>query len=236
MPAALVTGSAKGIGRAFVLALAKEGYDVAVHYRSSHPEAEAVAADAASYGVKSVVLQADVTKPDEAQTLVREAHEKLSGLDVLINNVGNYHRVTLEEHRVEDWLEMFASNLHSTFYTESGGGAFHASGGAAGVSSILGTRARNSSKRRPSIVAYSAAKTGVVLYSKALAKTEAAHGITVNVLAPGIVENSVDVPDELPMGRTGRFEDLVAAALYLLSPEATYVTGAVLEVAGGWNL
>ena len=235
MPAALVTGSAKGIGRAFVLALAKEGYDVAVHYRSSQPEAEAVTADAASYGVKSVVLQADVTKPAEAQTLVREAHEKLGGLDVLINNVGNYHRVTLEEHRVEDWLEMFASNLHSTFYTSQAAVPFMRAAGGGRILN-LGYAGAELLKARPSIVAYSAAKTGVVLYSKALAKTEAAHGITVNVLAPGIVENSVDVPDELPMGRAGRFEDLVAAALYLLSPEAAYVTGAVLEVAGGWNL
>ena len=235
MPAALVTGSAKGIGRAFVLALAKEGYDVAVHYRSSRHEAEAVAAEAASHGVKSILLQADVTQPDEAQGLVREAHEKLGGLDVLINNVGDYHRVTLEEHRVEDWLEMFASNLHSTFYTSQAAVPLMRAAGGGRILN-LGYAGAELLKARPSIVAYSAAKTGVILYSKALAKTEAAHGITVNVLAPGIMENSVDVPDELPMGRAGSFGDLVAAALYLLSPEAAYVTGAVLEVAGGWNL
>ncbi len=235
MPTALVTGSAKGIGKALALALAKEGYDVAVHYRSSRPEAEAVAAEAASHGVKSTILQADVTRPDEAQALVREAHEKLGGLDVLINNVGDYHRVALEEHKVEDWLEMFASNLHSTFYTSQAAVPLMRMGGGGRILN-LGYAGAELLKARPGIVAYSAAKTGVILYSKALAKTEAAHGTTVNVLAPGIVENSVDVPNGLPMGRTGRFEDLVAAALYLLSPEAAYVTGAVLEVAGGWNL
>ena len=235
MPAALVTGSAKGIGRALVLALAEEGYDVTVHYRSSRPEAEAVAREAASHGVKSIVLQADVTKPEEAQGLVREAHKRLGGLDVLINNVGDYHRVKLEEHRVEDWLETFASNLHSAFYTSQAAVPFMRTAGGGRILN-LGYAGAELLKARPAVVAYSAAKTGVILYSKALAKTEAAHGITVNVLAPGIVENSVDMPSELPMGRAGRFEELVAAALYLVSPEAAYVTGAVLEVAGGWNL
>ena len=235
MPAALVTGSAGGIGRALILALAKEGYDVAVHYRSSRPEAEAVAREAASHGVKNVVLQADVTKPEEAQGLVRETFDKLGGLDVLINNVGDYHRVKLEEHKVEDWLETFASNLHSTFYASQAAVPLMRTAGGGRILN-LGYAGAELLKARPAIVAYSAAKTGVILYSKALAKTEAAHGITVNVLAPGIVENSVDVPSELPMGRTGRFEELVAAALYLVSPEASYVTGTVLEVAGGWNL
>ena len=77
----------------------------------------------------------------------------------------------------------------------------------------------------------------MILYSKALARSEARHGITVNVLSPGVMENSVTQPtSEIPMGRAGRLDELVAAARYLLSPAARYITGVTLEVAGGWNL
>ncbi len=101
----------------------------------------------------------------------------------------------------------------------------------------LGFAGAETLKARPSIVAYSAAKTAVILYSKALAKTYAGDNITVNVLSPGVMENSVSLPEgELPMGRPGSLDDLAAAALYLVSDGARYVTGVTLEVAGGWNL
>jgi 3-oxoacyl-[acyl-carrier protein] reductase len=236
VPAALVTGSAKGIGRALVLALAPAGYDVAVHYRSSEKEAKEVAEEARGFGVRAIVLRADVTKAREAQALVRRAHEELGGLDVLINNVGDFYQGKLEDHAIDDWHEMFDSNLHSAFYTcQAAVPLMRAAGGGriinlaqAGVQNLVA---------RPGITAYAIAKTGVLLYSKALAKVEAKHGITVNVLSPGIMENSVSKPIEgVPMGREGRLGELAAAALYLLSPEARYLTGANIEVAGGWNL
>ncbi len=235
MPSALVTGSARGIGKALVLALAKKGYDVAVHYRTSLEEAGKVAEEAREYGVRSVVLKADVTVPEEAQGLVHRANEELGGLDALINNVGNYHRAGLEDHAVEDWHEMFDSNLHATFYTcQAAVPKMRARGGRI---INIGYAGAHNLVARPGITAYAIAKTGVILYSKALAKVEAKHGITVNVISPGVIENSVTKPiSELPMGREGRLEELTAAALYLLSPEARYVTGINLEVAGGWNL
>lgn len=236
MPSALVTGSAQGIGKALVLALAEHGYDVAVHYRSSQTEASEVAKEAANYDVKSVTLQADVTVASEAARLVERAHRQLGGLDVLINNVGNYHYGKLAELDNETWHEMFDSNLHSTFYTcqqvvplmrEAGGGRII----------NIGYTGAELLKARPAVAPYSIAKTGVILYSKALAKSEAKHKITVNVISPGVMDNSITKPkDELPMGRTGKLSELAAAALYLLSPEAAYVTGIHLEVAGGWNL
>lgn len=236
MPSALVTGSAKGIGKAIALALAEDGFDVAIHYRSSEKEARKVRESAVTHGGKCVLLQADVTRPLEAQRLVHQAHEKLSSLDVLVNNVGNYHHGPLDELSIETWHAMFDSNLHSTFYTcqaavklmrEAGGGRI-INLGYAGAELI---------KARPAIAPYAIAKTGVILYSKALAKSEAKHGITVNVVSPGVMENSVTKPvKEIPMGRSGKLSELVAAVRYLLSPEARYVTGVTLEVAGGWNL
>src|SRR5690606_19636621 len=115
-PVALVTGSAVGIGRAVLLALAADGYDVAVHYRSSAAEAEAVAAEARALGATPALLRADVTVEREAAGLVEAAHARFGRLDVLVNNVGEYHNGPLAELGSDVWHQIIASNLHSTFY------------------------------------------------------------------------------------------------------------------------
>jgi 3-oxoacyl-[acyl-carrier protein] reductase len=233
---ALVTGSAKGIGRAIVLALAGEGLDVGVHYRRGEREARAVVAEAEALGVRAVALAADVTVEAEAQRLVDTAAQALGGLRVLVNNVGDYHRGPLAELDAGSWHHMFDSNLHATFYTcQRAVPIMRAAGGGRVIN--LGYSGAELLKARPGIVAYQIAKTGVILYTKSLARSEAAHGITANVVSPGVMENSVTQPmEEIPMGRTGTLEELVGAVRYLLSPPARYVTGVHLEVAGGWNL
>jgi 3-oxoacyl-[acyl-carrier protein] reductase len=236
MPCALITGSAKGIGKAILLALAQRGYNVAVHYLKSQSEAQEVATLASSLGVQTLCLQADLRNPQQAQELIKQAHQHFGKLDVLINNVGNYHYGPLKDLSVETWHDMFDSNLHSTFYTcqaviplmrDSGGGRI-VNIGYAGAEHLIA---------RPNIAAYSIAKTGVILYSKALAKVEIKNNITVNVVSPGVIENSISQPvTEIPIGRSGKLDELVSAVLYFLSPEARYVTGVTLEVSGGWNL
>lgn len=233
---ALVTGSARGIGRAIALGLAAEGLDVAIHYRRSAAEAREVAAAAEALGVRAVTLQADVTVEAEAHGLVDAAAQALGGLRVLVNNVGNYHKGPLAELDAGTWHHMLDSNLHATFYgCQRAVPIMRAAGGGRIVN--IGYTGAELLKARPGIVAYQIAKTGVILYTKALARSEAAHGITANVVSPGVMENSVTQPmDEIPMGRTGTLDELVAAVRYLLSPPARYVTGVHLEVAGGWNL
>jgi NAD(P)-dependent dehydrogenase (short-subunit alcohol dehydrogenase family) len=234
-PAALVTGSARGIGRTLLLALAEDGYDVAVHYRHSEEEAEAVAEGARSSGARAVALRADITVEDQAADLVRRAHATLGGLDVLVNNVGDYHFGPLEELDARTWRHMFDSNLHATFYTCQAAVPLMRAAGGRIVN--IGYAGAELVTARPGIAPYGIAKTGVILYSKALARSEAAHGITVNVLSPGVMENSVTRPlREIPMQRLGRLDELVGALRYLLSPAAAYVSGVTLEVAGGWNL
>ena len=234
--AALVTGSARGIGRALVLELARLGYDVAVHYRGSRDAAEEVAAEARERGVEAVTLRADVTVRHEAEALVDAAAAALGGLRVLVNNVGNYHYGPLDELDPDTWLAMFDSNLHAAFYTcrravpllRAGGGGRIVNLGYAGSEQLTA---------RPGIAPYAIAKTGVILYSKALARVHARDAITVNVISPGVMENSVTQPvREIPAGRPGRLEEVAAALRYLVSDEADYVTGVTLEVAGGWNV
>ncbi|MBM2822381.1 MAG: 3-oxoacyl-(acyl-carrier-protein) reductase [Thermoleophilia bacterium] len=233
---ALVTGSATGIGRGIALALAREGYDVAVHYRRSGAEAEATRSEIEALGVRAITLQADVTDSGAAAMLVQETHDELGSLAVLVNNVGNYVYRPLDELSLEEWDDVFATNLDATFATcraavplmRAAGGGRIVNLGYAGAQNLLA---------RPNMTAYAIAKTGVVLLTKAIARAEAANGITANVVAPGVIENSATKPlGEIPAGREGRIEEVAAAVVYFVSPDAAYVTGQVLEVAGGWNL
>ncbi len=235
-PVALVTGSAKGAGRAMLLALAEDGYDVAVHYLSSAQAAAATAEEARSLGARAFVLRADVTSEDEARGLIDAVAAEYGRLDVLVNNVGNYHKGPLSELGSATWREMFASNLDSVFYLCQQA-LPHLRAAPRGRIVNLGFAGSEILKARPAIAPYAIAKTGVILYSKALALTEAASGVTVNVISPGVLETSVSKPvDKIPVGRLGTLEELVGALRYLLSPEAAYVTGVNIEVAGGWNL
>ncbi len=236
MPTALITGSAKGMGRAMALALAKDGYDLAIHYLNSKKAALNTAKEARQYKIKASIFQADLRNEPEASKLIHDVHKHFGSLEVLINNVGNYHKAKLANLKTKDWQEMFDSNLNSSFYS---------------CQAALGIMRKNKFGRiinfgfagseyisaKPSIVAYQIAKTGVIIYSKALAIEEAKHGITVNVISPGVIETSISKPlTEIPMQRLGSLEEIVAAVKYFLSDAAGYTTGTTLEIAGAWNL
>jgi len=236
-PVALVTGSAKGAGRALLLALAADGHDVAVHYLTSEEAAHETASTAALLGARASLFCADLTVESEARGLVDAVVATFGRLDVLVNNVGNYHQGPLAELSSETWREMFASNLDATFYTCQQALPHLRSAPRGGKIVNLGFAGSELLKARPAIAPYAIAKTGVILYSKALAVSEAPHGVTVNVISPGVLETSVSQPlDRIPMGRLGSLDELVGALRYLLSQEAAYVTGVTIEVAGAWNL
>lgn len=233
---ALVTGSARGIGRAIALALAREGYDVAVHYRRSAREAEETRAAAEALGVRAVALRADLTDPAAAEELVREAHAALGSLLVLVNNVGNHVYKPLEEVTFEEWRDVLATNLDAAFATCRAAIPLMRAAGCGRIVN-LGYAGALNLVARPNLAAYAIAKTGVVLLTRAIARAEAANGITANVVAPGVIETSRTKPlGEIPAGRAGTVEEVAAAVLTFVAPEAGYLTGQVLEVAGGWNL
>ncbi|THF88956.1 bifunctional dihydropteridine reductase/dihydrofolate reductase TmpR [Deinococcus sp. KSM4-11] len=232
-----MTGAARGIGRALAVALAREGFHVAVHYRNSEQDAGETARLCRETGVQAVTLRADVTDPVQARQLVSSAHAAFpeSPLGVLVNNVGNYvHRPLLETTDAE-WADMLGSNLTSTFATcQEAAGLMQAAGygrivnlGYAGARNILA---------RPGIVPYVVAKAGVLHLSRALAVVLAGSGVSVNVVSPGVIETSVSQPlRDIPAGRLGTVQELVDAALGFVRA-SDYLTGQELEVAGGWNL
>ena len=234
---ALVTGASRGIGRALAVALAAEGFDVAVHYRGSEADAQQTAQLCRESGVRAAALQADLTDPAQARALVRSAHAAFpdSGLAVLVNNVGNYVNRPLLDTTDAEWADMLGSNLTATFATcQEAAPLLRARGWGRIVN--LGYAGASSNGARPGIVPYVIAKAGVLQLSRSLAVVLAGSGVSVNVVSPGVIDTSVSQPvAQIPAGRPGTVPELVQAALSFVRA-SDYLTGQELEVAGGWNL
>ena len=234
---ALVTGSAKRLGRVLAETLADLGATVAIHYRGSREEAEAVAAGIRDRGGEAWAFQADVTRPEDCQRLVREVVARFGALHVLVNNVGDYVEKNLLETSLDEWRWMIDSNLNSTFYMCQ---AALVTMREQDYGRIVNLGFASAGEIRASVnsAPYVIAKTGVLTLSKSLAKALKDAPITVNVISPGVLEESITHPPlkEVPKGRWGRPEELASAMAYFLSPQAAYVTGQHLEVAGGWHL
>jgi len=234
--AALVTGAARGIGRAIALGLAERGFDVAVHYRSSREDAQRTAREVRRRGRRSLLVQADLTDAEAAAGAVARAAQGLGGLAVLVHNVGDYLYKPIEEVTPAEWRGILDSNLSSAVYVAQAA-LPHLLAGGWGRIVFMGYAGAGQTVAKPHITPYFVAKTGVLLYAKALAARLAVYGVTVNVVAPGVAETSVTQPlREIPMGRAAYIEELVDAVGYFVGTSADYVTGQVLEVAGGWNL
>ncbi|RMF82939.1 MAG: SDR family oxidoreductase [Nitrospirae bacterium] len=237
---AVVTGAARRLGAAIARHLGGQGYEVVVHYRRSQAEAEGVAAAIRAAGGAAWVAAADLTREAEAAALFEEVGRRCGRLHVLVNNVGTYQVKPVAELTPADWRYVVEGNLTATFH-----GCHFAlpllRAAAPGARIVnLGYASCGRIVARPRAAHYQAAKTGVLLYTQALAKALAPEGITANCLSPGHLENSVDLPEDvaaaIPAGRPATEADLLAALDYLLSEGAAYVTGQNLEVAGGFNL
>ena len=239
---ALIPGGAKGIGRQIALRLAERGWAVAVCYRTSDAAAEDTRRALEALGASALALRADVSRPEECEDLVRRVALWKGRLDALVNCAGPYHRVDILSETPEGWREMFANNLDCLFYLaravvpkmiEGGGGRIVAFS-MANADRLLG---------QPMVTAHYLAKVGVLGLVRTLAKALAKHKITVNAVSPGFIDSgSMDAAElqsmvkTIPAGYVGSTDDAASAALYFLSAEAAYVTGANLQVSGGWGI
>lgn len=241
-PVAVITGGARGIGRAVALDLADRKWRVAICYRTSEHEANDTARDISARGGEPLAIRCDVSDPHAAGNLIRQVEQQWGRIDALINCAGPYHRVNLLEETPEGWNEMFAHNLHPVFYL--------ARAAAPGMKArkygrIVTFSMANADQMiaQPEVTAHYIAKAGVLILTRTLAKLLAPHGITVNAISPGFIASGSAPAEELagmakkiPAGYVGEVKDTVAAVRFLLSDEARYVTGTNIHVSGGWGI
>jgi len=241
---ALVTGGSRGIGQGIALALAEQGADVAVNYHSQAQEAEVVVASIKTLGRDSFAIQADVSDLESLKKMFEEIKSKWGKIDILVNNAGILQFKTFEQITPQDWEQMINTNLRSQYFCTQQAVTLMGQGGK--IINIASISSGGMGIAYPQISHYTTAKGGVVGMTEALAVELGPKGINVNAIAPGGIETDMTknmLADEktkqamllqVPKGRMGKPEDIGAAAAFLASDEADYVTGTVLYVDGGW--
>lgn len=239
---ALVTGSARRLGRALAEHLASRGASVAVHYKASHDEAEALVAALRARHPDAAfqTFRADLAQRDEVVELARQVAGALGPIDVLVNNVGHYVPKGILDVDPREWDETLRVNLDAVFHlTRAVVDASIAQRRGFGRVVNVGHAGSDEVLARPASSAYHVSKTALALLTRTFADACGPHGITVNLLNPGVLDISVDLPvtaEDIPLRRLGTVEDVVAGLAFLTSPDANYVTGATLDVCGGYGL
>lgn len=240
---ALVTGGSRGIGRGIAVRLAKEGARVAIAYRSNKMAAQQTLRQLQTSGADCVAVETDIADASRAEQLLRTVVDRFGRLDIAVNNVGDFRWGTLAESSLEDWQNVFASNLMTVLYI-SRAALPHMRRGRWGRIINLGAVGAERAFGQAKISAYASAKAAVVALSRSLALEEAKNGITVNVVNPSSIDEKELTLNEarrmrdarFPIGRPPTVEDVAAAVAFFASEEAEYVTGQVVNVSGGWML
>jgi len=231
---AVVTGAGSGIGRASAVALAAAGATVVC----ADVDGAAAEATASGIGEQGRSAQVDVSRAAEVDDLIEGAYREHGSLDVLVNNAGIMHEQLVADVSDEELDRVLAINLKGVFFgCRAAARVMREGGRLIFTGSVLGERPREG------LAAYSASKAGLVGLAKGLALDLASAGITVNVVAPGLIDTDMtralagdtirDWSDRIPLGRLGTPEDVAAAVCFLASDEASYITGHVLAVNGG---
>ncbi|MEP6937157.1 MAG: 3-oxoacyl-ACP reductase family protein [Chthoniobacterales bacterium] len=237
---ALVTGGSRGIGEAIVRKLAADGFNVALTYSKSASEAERVAAEISKNGTRAVAFKADATNEREIDGLVDQVVKELGGLDVLVNNAGTFAPAPITEEKIEDFDRIMNTNVRAVFLLSRRAAAVLPEGGRIiNIGSVNGDRGAF-----PGAATYSASKAAVAGLTRGWARDLAARKITVNTVQPGPIDTELNPADGdfaemlkpmTALGRYGRVEEVAALVGFLASPASSYITGAALNVDGGFN-
>jgi 3-oxoacyl-[acyl-carrier protein] reductase len=240
----LVTGSSRGLGAAILEAFAHAGAICLLQYfddssGQNKKDAEALAARLGAAGGQVHLADADVRDPAQIESTMKKVKAVFGGLDVLVNNAGVIRDRTVKKMTLEEWRTVIQTNLDGVFYCSKFGADVLRDGGRmvniASISGVVGFHGQAN---------YSAAKAGVIALTKVLSKELAKRGITVNAVAPGVIQTPMigeikpdvmaEYAKQIPLGRIGRPEDVAHAVLFLASEESSYITGTMLPITGGW--
>ncbi len=237
---ALVTGASRGIGRAIALKLAGEGAKVAINYAGNVKAAEEVKAAIEEKGGEALLLQADVSDSGSVESMVASVVERFGTVDILVNNAGITRDGIFARMKEEDFDAVIDTNLKGVFHCTKAVTKLmmkQRSGRIVNMASVVGL-VGNAGQAN-----YSAAKAGVIGFTKSVAKELAGRGITVNSVAPGFIETDMtavlsdkvkeSMAEGIPLKRAGKPEDVANAVLFLVSESASYITGQVIHVDGG---
>ncbi|MEM9946045.1 MAG: 3-oxoacyl-[acyl-carrier-protein] reductase [Cyanobacteria bacterium P01_D01_bin.36] len=236
---AIITGSSRGIGKATAVALAKQGGKVVVNYANSSGAADAVVAEIEGMGGDAIALQADVSKEDQVDAMVKATMEKFGRIDVLVNNAGITRDTLLLRMKPEAWQAVIDLNLTGVFLCTRAVSKImlkQRSGRIINISSVAGLMGN------PGQANYSAAKAGVIGFTKTIAKELAPRGVTANAVAPGFIatdmtddlKNTEEILKFIPLARYGQPEEVAGLIRFLAAdPAAAYITGQVMNVDGG---
>ncbi|MEM9542657.1 MAG: 3-oxoacyl-[acyl-carrier-protein] reductase [Cyanobacteria bacterium P01_E01_bin.42] len=235
---AIVTGGSRGIGRSVVLALAGEGAKVTVNYARSREAADKVVAEIGEAGGEAIAVQGDVSQPEQVDNLIKETKDKFGRIDVLVNNAGITRDTLLLRMKPEDWQAVIDLNLTGVFLCTKAVSKLmlkQKSGRIINIASVAGQMGN------PGQANYSAAKAGVIGFTKTIAKEMASRGVTVNAVAPGFIETDMthdlkadEILKYIPLGRYGQPEEIAGMVRFLAAdPAAAYITGQVFNVDGG---
>lgn len=231
---ALVTGSSRGIGKAILLALGNKGCKVILHHHRNNSESSATIKDLKSKGIVFSTIRAELRNENEVVKMFDKINKKYGLINILVNNVGNYLIKDLNKLKTSEWIEVIDTNLNSTFYCIHYGLPLLRKSKHGRIINI-GYASTGQMVAKPKILPYQIAKTGVLLLTKAYALNEAKNKVLVNMISPGVMENSVHYPKkEIPLKRPGKLNEL--AKLVMQTLENEYLTGAHIEYAGGYNL